>query len=146
MLAVDEDNAVSYQIHHRNHVFQPREMLASRLGSNHRDTPKNGRNPTVNLGFLGSSLHSSSGRRSSILRRSFARAVPAAVFTVGRVPLDLYLSHAVGSGYGAAASVVVFLMWIYIAAQIFYLGGEFARLYANTSSPCSVTQLQPPPR
>jgi membrane protein len=62
-----------------------------------------------------------------------AGLITAVVFTLGRVPLDLYLSHAVGSGYGAAASVVVFLMWIYIAAQIFYLGGEFARLYSNIS-------------
>jgi membrane protein len=60
--------------------------------------------------------------------------VTATAFTLGRVPLDLYLTHAaVGSGYGAAASVVVFLLWIYVAAQIFYLGGEFARLYSRAA-------------
>jgi membrane protein len=63
-----------------------------------------------------------------------AGLVTGAAFSLGRIPLDLYLSHAgVGSGYGAASSVVVFLMWIYVAAQIFYLGAEFAWL--NRSNP-----------
>jgi membrane protein len=60
--------------------------------------------------------------------------VTAIAFNLARVPLDLYLTHAaVGSGYGAAASVVVFLMWIYVTAQIFYLGAEFAHLFARVN-------------
>ncbi len=61
----------------------------------------------------------------------FGGSITAAAFSLARIPLDLYLAHgSVGSGYGAAASVVVFLMWVYVAAQIFYIGGEFARLHA----------------
>ena len=35
------------------------------------------------------------------------------------------------SGYGAAGSLVVLLMWVYYSAQIFLLGAEFTWLYAN---------------
>jgi membrane protein len=63
-----------------------------------------------------------------------AGLVTATAFTLARIPLDLYLTHAaVGSGYGAAASLVIFLMWIYVAAQIFYMGGEFARLVSDSA-------------
>ena len=50
----------------------------------------------------------------------------AALFDLARVLLDLYLSRAgVGSAYGAAGSLVVFLFWVYCSAQMFYMGGEF---------------------
>ena len=46
--------------------------------------------------------------------------------------VPLYLGQAsVGSAYGAAGSLVVFLAWVYYSAQIFFLGAEFTRIYAN---------------
>ncbi|MBV8817720.1 MAG: YihY/virulence factor BrkB family protein, partial [Acidobacteriaceae bacterium] len=55
----------------------------------------------------------------------------AALFTVGKFLLGLYLGHAsVGSAYGAAGSLVVLLVWIYYSACLFLLGAEFTRQYA----------------
>jgi hypothetical protein len=35
------------------------------------------------------------------------------------------------SGFGAAASLVVLLVWMYYSAQIFLLGAEFTWIYAH---------------
>jgi membrane protein len=37
----------------------------------------------------------------------------------------------VASGYGAAGVLIIVLLWIYYSAQIFLLGAEFAKIYAN---------------
>jgi len=59
-------------------------------------------------------------------------AVTALLFSVGKFLIGLYLGQAsVGSAYGAAGSLVVFLAWVYYSAQIFFLGAEFTRIYAN---------------
>jgi membrane protein len=59
-------------------------------------------------------------------------AVTAALFSVGRTIIGLYIGRAgVGSAYGAAASLVVFLVWVYYSAQVFFLGAEFTRAYAE---------------
>jgi membrane protein len=56
----------------------------------------------------------------------------ALLFDLARIPLDLYLAHGgIGSAYGAAGSLVAFLFWVYCSAQIFYLGGEFTRVYSE---------------
>ncbi len=56
----------------------------------------------------------------------------AFLFTVGKLLIGLYLGHAsVGSAYGAAASLVVFVVWVYYSAQILYFGAEFTKAYAN---------------
>lgn len=58
--------------------------------------------------------------------------VTATLFTCGRSLIGLYLGHsAVASGFGAASSVVVLLVWIYYSAQIFLLGAEFTWVYAH---------------
>ena len=36
-----------------------------------------------------------------------------------------------GSGFGAAGSLVVFLVWVYFSAQIFLLGAEFTWVYSH---------------
>src|SRR5438270_13840187 len=44
----------------------------------------------------------------------------------------LYLGKAsVGSGYGAAGSLVAVIVWVYYSAQIFFFGAEFTRVYAD---------------
>jgi membrane protein len=56
----------------------------------------------------------------------------AFLFTVGKLLIGLYLGHAsVGSAYGAAGSLVVFVVWVYYSAQILYFGAEFTKAYAN---------------
>jgi membrane protein len=58
--------------------------------------------------------------------------VTALLFTAGRYLLSLYLSQSgTTSAFGAAASLVVILLWVYYSAQIFLFGAEFTRVYAN---------------
>jgi membrane protein len=59
-------------------------------------------------------------------------AVTALLFTLGRFAIGFYLGRATfASGFGAAASLVVLLVWMYYSAQIFLLGAEFTRVYAH---------------
>jgi membrane protein len=55
------------------------------------------------------------------------------LFTIGKQLLAIYLSR-VGfqSTYGAAWTLVVFLVWIYYSAQLFFLGAEFTKVYARS--------------
>ncbi len=58
----------------------------------------------------------------------------ALLFTIGKLLLGLYLGKAsVGSGYGAAGSLVAVIVWVYYSAQIFFFGAEFTRVYADAS-------------
>ncbi len=60
-------------------------------------------------------------------------AVTAALFTVGKFLIGLYLGKsAVASSFGAAGSIVIVLVWVYYSAQIFLLGAEFTWVYART--------------
>lgn len=59
-------------------------------------------------------------------------AATALLFVVGQIALGIYLGFAkVGSAFGAAASLVVLLVWIYYSAIIVLLGAEFTQEYAN---------------
>ena len=56
----------------------------------------------------------------------------ATLFTLGKSLIGLYVgTSAVTSGFGAAGSLVVVLLWVYWSAQIFLLGAEFTWVYAN---------------
>jgi membrane protein len=56
----------------------------------------------------------------------------ALLFTVGELLIGLYLGHtSVGSAYGAAGSLVVFVIWVYYSGQILLLGAEFTKVYAS---------------
>ena len=58
--------------------------------------------------------------------------VTSAMFTTGKLLIALYLGKSsVTSTYGAAGSLVVILVWVYYSAQIFFLGAEFTKVYAN---------------
>jgi membrane protein len=58
--------------------------------------------------------------------------VTALLFTAGKYLLGLYLSQeSTTSAFGAAASLVVLLLWVYYSAQIFLFGAEFTRVYAD---------------
>jgi membrane protein len=55
------------------------------------------------------------------------------LFTIGKVLIGLYLGRsALASAYGAAASLVIFLLWIYYSAQILLFGAELTHVYANS--------------
>lgn len=56
----------------------------------------------------------------------------SALFTVGKLLIGLYLGRSsVASVYGAAGSVVVLVLWVYYAAQIFFFGAEVTQAYAH---------------
>jgi membrane protein len=59
-------------------------------------------------------------------------AVTSLLFTIGKFLLGLYLGRAsFASTYGAAASIVVLIVWVYYSGQIFFLGAEFTRAFAT---------------
>ena len=59
-------------------------------------------------------------------------AVTAALFTLGKFLIGLYLGNSsVASVYGAAGSLVVLLIWIFYSAQILFLCAEFTQVYAK---------------
>ncbi len=58
--------------------------------------------------------------------------VTALLFETGKFLIGLYLGKtSVASGFGAAGSLVVLLVWVYFAAQVFLLGAEFTWVYSN---------------
>jgi len=71
--------------------------------------------------------------------------VTAALFTVGRVAVGAYLAYAgVATAYGAAGSLVAFLVWVYASAQIVLFGAEITRVWAIASARRPGTEPPPP--
>lgn len=57
----------------------------------------------------------------------------ALLFTGGKFAIGAYIGHSgVASGFGAAGSLVVVLLWVYFSAQILLMGAEFTSVYART--------------
>jgi membrane protein len=57
----------------------------------------------------------------------------ATLFSFGRYLIGLYIGRSgIVSGFGAAGSLVVILLWVYYSAQIFLLGAQFTWVYATT--------------
>lgn len=56
----------------------------------------------------------------------------AILFTVGKALVGFYLGKSsVGSIFGAAGSLIVFLVWVFYSAQIIFFGAEFTKVYAR---------------
>ncbi len=54
------------------------------------------------------------------------------LFIIGRILIDLYISKTgTASGYGAAGSIILILVWIYYSSCILYLGAEFTQVYSE---------------
>jgi membrane protein len=57
----------------------------------------------------------------------------ASLFTGGKVVIGAYIGRSdIASGFGAAGSLVVVLLWVYFSAQILLVGAEFTCVYART--------------
>lgn len=58
--------------------------------------------------------------------------VTAVFFTFGKLGIGFYLGKSnFASLYGAAGSIIIFMVWVYYSAVILYLGAEFTKVYAN---------------
>lgn len=58
--------------------------------------------------------------------------VTAVLFEVGKTVIGLYIANsAVISAYGAATSLIAFLVWVYYSALIVFFGAEFTQVYAT---------------
>lgn len=57
----------------------------------------------------------------------------AVMFTLGKVLIGAYIGRTgLASGFGAAGSIVIVLVWVYYSSQIFLMGAEFTRAYAHS--------------
>jgi membrane protein len=58
--------------------------------------------------------------------------VTAVMFEVGKLLIGLYIGKSsMTESFAAAGSLVVLLAWVYYAAQVFLLGAEFTKVYAD---------------
>ena len=58
----------------------------------------------------------------------------ALLFVIGNFCIEAYVNFAnIGSAYGAAGSLAVFLVWIYYSAQIFLFGAEWIKVQKRIS-------------
>jgi membrane protein len=58
--------------------------------------------------------------------------VTAALFELGKSAIGFYIGkQGLESTYGAAASIVVVLIWVYYSAQIVLLGAEITHAFAT---------------
>jgi membrane protein len=59
--------------------------------------------------------------------------VTGLLFTVGKFLIGYYLGKSnVASSYGAAASIITILLWIYYSSLILLFGAEFTKAYAES--------------
>ena len=77
-------------------------------------------------------------------------ALTSLLFGAGKHLIGLYLGHSsLASVYGAAGSLVVLIVWVYYAAQIFFFGAELTQAYARrhgslAKSPSSPSRARTP--
>jgi membrane protein len=61
--------------------------------------------------------------------------VTSLLFSLGKFAIGLYIGKAgVESSYGAAGALVVLLVWVYYSAQVFLMGAEFTKVFADSHS------------
>lgn len=66
-----------------------------------------------------------SGRQVSWRYLWYGAFISAVLFTIGKLLIGLYLAYtSTASVYGAAGSLVVFLVWVYYSSQIAFFGAE----------------------
>ncbi|HUZ60627.1 MAG TPA: YihY/virulence factor BrkB family protein [Hanamia sp.] len=58
--------------------------------------------------------------------------VTAMFFTIGKMGIGYYLGKSnLSSLYGAAGSIIIFMVWVYYSAIILYIGAEFTKVQAK---------------
>ncbi len=64
------------------------------------------------------------------------------MFTIGKSLVGLYLAkQSLDSSYGAAASVVVILLWVYYLSQVLFFGACYSKIYAlHQGQPLAVSE------
>jgi membrane protein len=74
--------------------------------------------------------------------------VTAALFTIGKVGIGLYLGKTgIASAYGAASSLAVILLWVYYSSLILFFGAEYTYVSATLSDhPTGLPERPPAPR
>jgi membrane protein len=71
--------------------------------------------------------------------------VTALLFEVGKLLIGLYIGKSgMTESFQAAGSLVVLLAWVYYAAQIFLLGAEFTKAYADAHGSLSGQRAMAP--
>jgi membrane protein len=58
----------------------------------------------------------------------------AVLFMAGKLAIGIYLGHSsVASMYGAAGSIVAWLVWVYYSSLLLLVGAEFTQVHARRS-------------
>ncbi len=61
--------------------------------------------------------------------------ITAALFSLGKMLIGLYIGRSgISSAYGAAASLVVMMLWVYYSTQVFLMGAELSYAFAKRHS------------
>ncbi|GEM44483.1 YihY/virulence factor BrkB family protein [Deinococcus cellulosilyticus] len=62
----------------------------------------------------------------------FGAFMTAVLFVIGQYLISLYLAHFSPAGsFGAAGTLVVFILWVYLSGQIFFFGAEVTWAYSH---------------
>jgi membrane protein len=70
--------------------------------------------------------------------------VTAFLLAAGKYLIGLYLGHSdVADDFGAAAALIIVVVWIYYSTQIFFLGAEFTSVFARRTTGKSPGQDAP---
>ena len=61
--------------------------------------------------------------------------ITAVLFTIGQQLIGLYLGQSnLSTSFGAAASIMILLLWVYYSCQVLLLGAEFTRVYSEATN------------
>jgi len=62
----------------------------------------------------------------------FGGFITAIFFTLGKLGINLYIQKSnLNSLYGAAGSIIIFMVWVYYSSIILYLGAEFTKVFTK---------------
>jgi membrane protein len=62
----------------------------------------------------------------------FGGFITAIFFTLGKLGINIYIQKSnLNSLYGAAGSIIIFMVWVYYSSIILYLGAEFTKVFTK---------------
>ncbi len=72
-------------------------------------------------------------------------AITAALFTLGRYGIGLYIANAApGSAYGSMGTLVIMLVWVYYASVVFFVGALVTAVIDERAHPRAVAAAPAP--